>query len=87
MKTLASSHFQKKYIKIVKKKPKIIKIVEQKIALLQSNPQHPSLRLHKLTGKLANSWSISIKTNLRIIFQYVDSNILLINIGPHDEVY
>ena len=87
MNILASSHFQKKYKKIVKNKPRIIKIIEQKITLLQSNPQHPSLRLHKLTGKLTNSWSISIKSNLRIVFQYVDSNILLINIGPHDEVY
>jgi len=87
MNILASSYFQKKYKKIVKKNPKLIDLIEKKFDLLQSSPKHPSLRLHKLTGELTNSWSISIQMNLRIIFQYIDGNILLTNIGPHNEVY
>jgi addiction module RelE/StbE family toxin len=87
MNILSSSYFQKKYKKIVKKDPHLIELIEKKFILLQSAPTHPSLRLHKLTGKLTDSWSISIRTNLRIIFQYVENDILLTNIGSHDEVY
>ena len=32
-------------------------------------------------------WSISIKGNLRIIFEYIENGIILLDIGTHDDVY
>lgn len=65
--------------------PKIIKkraIKSEKI--FRSNPFHPSLRLHKLKGKLNDLWSISIDMKHRIIFKPLDNGvILLISIGVH----
>ena len=52
--------------------------------LLKDNAFHPSLRLHKLHGKLAGLWSVSIDRKYRIIFEPVgDGVILFISIGKH----
>ena len=56
----------------------------QKEKLLKENPFHPSLRLHKLKGKLKGMWSISIDKKFRLIFKpQGDGKILFINIGVH----
>jgi mRNA-degrading endonuclease YafQ of YafQ-DinJ toxin-antitoxin module len=54
-----------------------------------SPPHHPSLRLHLLKGKLAGLHSILINISHRISLEIVISEreIILINIGAHDEVY
>ena len=52
--------------------------------LLRENAFHPSLRLHKLHGKLAGYWSISIDRKCRIIFEPAgDGVILFISVGKH----
>ncbi|MCF7906039.1 type II toxin-antitoxin system mRNA interferase toxin, RelE/StbE family [Candidatus Gracilibacteria bacterium] len=52
--------------------------------LFRANPFHPSLRLHKLKGKLGGLWSISIDREYRIIFEvFEDGNVLFISIGRH----
>lgn len=55
--------------------------------LFLKNPKHPSLRLHKLSRKNIELWSISIKGNLQIIFQYVKKGILITDISSHNQVY
>ena len=59
------------------------------LRLLELNPDHPSLKLHKLKGKFYNKHAVSITYSYRIIFAFaiVESGILLINVGHHDEVY
>jgi len=52
--------------------------------LFKENPFHPSLRLHKLKGKLAGLWSISIDKRYRIIFQPLENGVVLfISVGIH----
>jgi addiction module RelE/StbE family toxin len=52
------------------------------------NPFNPRLRTHKLTGQLEGLWALSIDYDCRVIFQFIDKNeVLLIDIGGHDEVY
>jgi addiction module RelE/StbE family toxin len=54
------------------------------VGLLLKNPLHPSLRLHKLSGKLDDHWSISINKQYRVIFQKMENgDILLVSIGTH----
>lgn len=50
---------------------------------------HPSLRLHKLLGSLTGLSSVSINMSYRITLELMiqDRDIILINIGSHDEVY
>jgi mRNA-degrading endonuclease YafQ of YafQ-DinJ toxin-antitoxin module len=52
------------------------------------NPHHHSLRTHKLSGKLRGLWAFVVAYDCRVVFQFLDErNVLLIDIGKHDEVY
>ena len=42
--------------------------------ILRQNPFHNSLRLHKLKGKLAGLWSVSVDKKDRIIFNRKTGN-------------
>ncbi len=66
----------------------ILKVkIKKALQLLEKDPVHPSLRLHKLSGKRKTAWSISVTMDLRIIFQFKGKDIFIIDIGKHDEVY
>ena len=68
-----------------KKLPKIIQKKALKAEILfRQNPFHPSLRLHKLKGKLSEIWSISIDKKHRILFIQPEANtFLFFSIGTH----
>ena len=52
--------------------------------LFRKNAFHPSLRLHKLKGKLDGLWSISIDMKYRIIFKPLDDGVILfVSVGMH----
>ena len=54
-------------------------------ALFRANPLHPSLRMHRLHGRLAGSWSISVTLKIRIIFKRMENgDIVFYSIGVHD---
>ena len=49
-----------------------------------NDPFHPSLRLHKLSGKLDGYWSISVTHRYRILFvRKEDGDVLFFSIGTH----
>lgn len=83
-----SPYVLKELKKIKKKDKKLAEKIEKQLVLFQSNPKHPSLRMHKLTGKKENAWSISITMSLRMIYKLLEENIAyFIDVGTHDEVY
>jgi addiction module RelE/StbE family toxin len=88
-KLIETKTYIKKLKKFLKKHPNMFKKYEKTIYLLESNPYHPSLRLHKLKGNLNEFYSVSIDMNYRIIIDFViiEDKIFLIDIGEHDEVY
>lgn len=52
------------------------------------DPFQPRLRTHKLTGRLEGLWAFSVNFDCRVIFKFISkTEILLIDIGGHDEVY
>ena len=58
------------------------------ILLFQNNPQHPSLSTHKLSGALSQLQAFKVEYYLRIIFAwYSSTEVILEDIGTHDEVY
>lgn len=75
--------------KFFAKHPEILKQYEKVLRLLCLNPQHPSLRLHKLSGKSFGLFSVSINISYRIIINFIlkDNEIVPVDIGSHDEVY
>jgi len=81
--------YRKKERRFIKKHPDLKDRYKKTLALLMDDPHHPSLRLHKLQGKLGRYYSVSISMSYRIILDLIitDKEIILLDIGSHDEVY
>ena len=86
---LYTESYLKRTKKFIKKHPDLISQYEKTLKILEINPYHPSLRLHKLRGKLSELYSVAINISYRItiIFLIKDDKIIPIDIGSHDEVY
>lgn len=60
----------------------------ERLEVFKNDPFDPTLRTHKLSGKLKHLWSFSIAHDLRVIFQFVENQrAVFIDIGTHKEVY
>jgi mRNA-degrading endonuclease YafQ of YafQ-DinJ toxin-antitoxin module len=60
----------------------------QKVEQFQQDPFQPSLRTHKLSGKMKDMWSFSVEYDERVIFYFTDDGkAVFVDIGTHDEVY
>ncbi len=88
-KIIFTESYVKRAKKFAKRHPELLKQYEKTLKLLEINPSHPSLRLHKLEGRLSAYYSISINMTYRITIDFIiqDNDIIPINIGKHDEVY
>ena len=75
--------------KFLKKHPEIHRKYRKALQLLELNPYHPSLRLHSLQGRMRGLSSVSINISYRIVLEFIieGEEILLVNIGKHDQVY
>ena len=56
---------------------------EGKEKIFREDSFHPSLRTHKLKGKLKNQWSFSVNNRYRIIFEFSDGDVIFLDIGTH----
>lgn len=59
------------------------------LLLLETNPHHPSLRLHPLRGRLQGLHSVSINLSYCITLEVLieGQTLIPIDIGDHDAVY
>ena len=88
MKIELSSSFKKSFKKIASKRPELAIITLEKILLFSVHPHHPSLKYHKLKGKLDGLWSFSVENDLRVLVDMIkDDTALFVMMGTHDEVY
>ena len=81
--------YVKRAKKFLRKHPEIQGQYEKTLELLEINPQHPSLRLHVLHGRLEGLSSVSINISYRIVLELMiqDNDIILIDVGDHNKVY
>ncbi len=84
-----SDSYTKKAIKFFKKHKDLYPQYKKTVELLQHNPQHPSLRVYKLQGRMSNFSSVSINMKYRIVIDFliVEDTIIFIDIGSHSDVY
>ena len=94
MKTLVfSSSFKRAFKTTIKRRPDLQAKIEERLRLLATDPHNPILRTHKLKGKLSGAWACSVEYDCRIVFSFVqnqeteEEEIILIDLGTHDEVY
>jgi mRNA-degrading endonuclease RelE of RelBE toxin-antitoxin system len=81
--------YEKKAKKFLKKHPELIGQYEKTLKLLELNPNHPSLRIHKVNIQGNDVFSVSINISYRITVDILitELEIIPINIGSHDDVY
>ena len=88
-----SATFIRAFKRNARKDPQLTNKTQKILDQLSHDPFHPTLRTHKLKGKLAGSWACSVDYATRIVFDFVrdpdsnDEEILLLTVGSHDEVY
>lgn len=80
--------FKRIYKKEIRNDAELKKRFWNSMELFSKNLFNPRLKTHKLTGKLEGLWAFSITYDCRVIFKFLGKNeVLLIDIGGHDEVY
>lgn len=84
-----TEQYNRRAAKFLKRHPDVESQYAKTLELLELNPHHPSLRLHRLSGRLEGLKSISINMKYRITIEMIitESEIVLINVGDHDAVY
>lgn len=83
-----SAAFHRSFKRIYRNQPARQAIFQQKVTLFISDPFHPQLRTHKLSGKLKDFYAFSIEYDIRIICYFVSgTEVIFEDIGTHDEVY
>ena len=85
--------FKRSFKRLTRKNPQLQDKILDVLELLSQDPFAPSLKSHKLAGKLDGLWSCSVAYDCRIIFAFrkdtttEEDLIVVVDIGSHDEVY
>ena len=85
--------FVRAFKRVGNRQPVLIRDIESVLRLLVEDPFAPQLETHKLKGKLSGSWACKAAYDLRIGFDFIKRegegghDILLLEIGSHEEVY
>ena len=83
-----TAFFDRRVRKFLTKRPDLRPRFIETIGQLSAAPFQPGLRLHPLTDKLQGMQAVSLTYSYRITLtlQITEHEILLIDIGSHDEV-
>ena len=84
-----TERYEKRARQFLNQHPEMVSTYTKTLQLLAANPRHPSLRLHRLSGKLEDVYSVSINLSYRITLELLiqDGQIIPVNVGDHDAVY
>lgn len=85
-----SDRFIRQARKFFKRHPDLKPRFAATITALQHDPIQPSLGLHQLSGKLAGCHAVSLTysvNRITLTLLITDKEIILLDIGSHDEVY
>jgi len=88
-KLITTTYYEKKFKTFKSKHPELKEKYIKTIKMLQVNPSHPSLRLHKLKGNLSDLYSVSLNMKYRILLDFIikEDQVILIDIGDHDGLF
>ena len=88
-KLLFTDSYEEKVRKFLKKHPEIEKQYIKTLQLIELNPFHHSLRPHHFKTSNFEGYSVSINLSYRISLEFLvsEQEILLVNIGDHQDIY
>ncbi len=86
---VTTEYFLRRPRKFLRKHPDLRERFAQVVDDLRHDPFAPHLAYHHLGGKLKDMQAVSLTDSYRIILTIVitDKEIILLDIGSHDEVY
>ncbi|NEV64322.1 type II toxin-antitoxin system YafQ family toxin [Thiorhodococcus minor] len=86
---VTTQHFERRARKFLRKHPGLRPALRDTLAGLSQDPFHPGLKLHPLTGKLEGMQAVSLAYSYRLtlLLKVTEQEIVLLDIGTHDEVY
>jgi mRNA-degrading endonuclease YafQ of YafQ-DinJ toxin-antitoxin module len=81
--------FERTARKFLRRHPELAGIFEDVLQQLETDPHSPKLRLHPLKGKHQDKHSVRLTYSQRIvlILSITSNEIVLLDVGSHDEVY
>ena len=84
-----TERYNRRAARFLRRHPDLRQAYRKTLLLLESNPHHPSLRLHPLRGRLQGMHSVSINLSYRITLELLieGQTVIPIDIGDHDVVY
>lgn len=82
---ILSSAFQRQLKRLIKQNPRLKTKIAKIFKNLNKDVNHPSLKLHKLSGE--NNWAVSVTKGIRAIIHLEGKQIFCLRIGTHDQVY
>ena len=87
MRVLYSKRFKKQYQ--LRLSVKLRRQFKLRLALFLTNPRHPQLKVHALTGKHKGCWSFNVSGDVRVIFAYRNNQktIVFLVVGSHAQLY
>ena len=80
---LYTHSYNKRAARFIRRQPDLISQYEKTLKLLEVNPFHSSLRLHKLQGRLSELYSVSINIGYRITLEFIleEDTIIPVDVG------
>ncbi|HEX5415700.1 MAG TPA: plasmid stabilization protein [Chloroflexota bacterium] len=84
-----TSHFDRQLARFVRRHPDLKPRIASLLRDLESDPFQPHLRLHPLSGELEGIYAASLTHAYRLTLTITptDQEIVLLDIGSHDDVY
>lgn len=81
--------FERVAWKFLRRHPELAGLFEDVLRQLETDPHAPKLRLHRLKGSHRDKHTVSLTYSYRIvlILRLTDDEIVLLDVGSHDEVY
>jgi len=81
-----TEQYNRRAARFLKRHPDLRQQYLKTLQVLEANPDHPSLRLHPLRGKLDGLHSVSINLSYRITLELLiqDGQIIPVNVGDHE---
>ena len=75
--------------RFIRRHPELLNQYGKVLRLLEQDPFHRALRLHKLKGRLKDLHAVSINIRYRVtlLILITEKEIIPVGLGSHDEVY
>jgi len=86
---VTTHHFERRARKFLRKHPDLRPLLRDTLDQLSRDPFELRLKLHALGGKLSGVQAVSLTHSYRLtlILKITEEEILLLDVGTHDEVY